>query len=157
MEVLFKDTGSTSVVIGGLTDGITCFRVDTLPEVCTTLVFVLAIVSGNIVPEGYNIDVRVTTVFATDVSIFALVDILIDGVVPDVDISADVDANAWETVMAVFIALSSSLEELLLFSRTALCIAVLGCRPLQPWIPSNHVCGNFALPVAPQFPNQEPP
>ena len=130
------------MVIGALTNGITCFRVGTLPETCTTMVF------GT---DGSFI-VRV------DISVDAFVR-AVSGVVPDVGISADVDANTWEPVMAVleFITLSASLEELLLFCRTALCIAVLGCRALQPWIPSNHVCGNFLLPEAPQFPNQEPP
>ena len=30
-------------------------------------------------------------------------------------------------------------------------------RALHDWIPSCHVCSSFALPAAPQFPNQEPP
>ena len=35
--------------------------------------------------------------------------------------------------------------------------AVSGCPASQAWMPSYHVCGSFVLPVAPHFPNQEPP
>ena len=30
-------------------------------------------------------------------------------------------------------------------------------RALHAWIPSYHLCSSFALPAAPQLPNQEPP
>ena len=72
------------MVIGALTNGITCFRVGTLPETCTTMVF------GT---DGSFI-VRV------DISVDAFVR-AVSGVVPDVGISADVDATIWGVEIAV--------------------------------------------------------
>ena len=99
---------------------------------------------------------RTGTVVDADASIVMRVDVMADdligtltrtvnGVVLDVGVSADVDADMWVTVIAVleFIALLLSLEGLLLFSRTACrcwLIADLGFCALQAWIPSYHVC-----------------
>ena len=91
---------------------------------------------------------RTGTVVDADASIVMRVDVMADdligtltrtvnGVVLDVGVSADVDADMWVTVIAVleFIALLSSLEGLLLFSWTEFSCwpiaATLGCRALQ--------------------------
>ena len=90
---------------------------------------------------------RTGTVVDADASIVMRVDVMADdligtltrtvnGVVLDVGVSADVDADMWVTVIAVLklITLPASFEALLLFSRTPFCcwsITVLGCRALQ--------------------------
>jgi len=78
--------------------------------------------------------------------------------VPNIGFAADVDANMWVSVMFVLELMLQAM--LLLFCSTAFrCrpITISGCRALQAWMPSCHVCWNAVLPVAPQFPNQEPP
>ena len=66
-------------------------------------------------------------------------------VVPDIGVSADLDANTWAAVMPAseFLTWPTSLEEPLLYFWTAFScwpIAVLGCRALQAWMPSYHEC-----------------
>ena len=68
-----------------------------------------------------------------------------NGIMPDIGVTADADANMWVPAMTVLesVILPASLADMLLFSRTAFrCwpITVLGCRALQAWMPSYHEC-----------------
>ena len=116
------------MVIGGWAN--VC--VDMLPEVCMTVVVVMIILEG-VVSASYPAYVRAETSSGIDVSIVArvgvfigdLVDALVrtvngvtvDGAVPGIDITADVDANLWANTMAglEFVTFSASLADMLLF------------------------------------------
>merc|ERR1712224_960380 len=61
-----------------------------------------------------------------------------------------------------FMTMATSLEDDSLVSRCGALscwpITAFECaRALQARMPSYHVCPEFSLPAAPQFPNQEPP
>ena len=75
---------------------------------------------------------------------------------------ADLDPSMWVAVTtdSKFVTLPTWSEEFMLPCCTAFCfcpITIFDCCALQAWMPSCHVCWRFVLPVAPQFPNQEPP
>ena len=108
------------MVTGRLTGGMAGIRADALTKVCMTVVAVLIVVM-------------------VDFLIGALARTLNDAL-PDIGVSADVDANMWVTVMPVFefITLPISLEKIAF--RCCSISAILCCRALQAWIPSYHVC-----------------
>ena len=130
------------MVIGGLAGGRAGSRVSTLTEVSVTDVARI----GMVLDIFIDISVRTVNGFASNIGV-----------------SADVDANVWVTVMCVweFTTLLPSLESSSLFCWTAFrcwsITAILGWRALHVSMPSYHVCLSFVLPVAPQFPNQDPP
>jgi hypothetical protein len=94
---------------------------------------------------GGMADIRVDMLTEVCMTVVVVAVITLEGVAPDIGVSADVDANMWVTMIAVLelITLPVPLEELLLFCWTAFrcwSIAVLGCLALQAWMPSCHVC-----------------
>ena len=101
----------TGMVISGLAGGMSGIHVDTLAEVCVTVVAVVVITLGGIAPASLTIDSRDGAVFDTDVFIVVRADVMVkgtidafsrrvNGAVPDIGISADVNTNMWATVMA---------------------------------------------------------
>ena len=115
------------MVIGGLAGSMTGICVETLAKVCTTAVVVVAITLEGVAPVS-NTNVRAGTVFDTEASIVARVDVmgddLIDSLtrttndaVPDIGVLSSVDTNTWVSMIAVleFITLPVLLEGLLLF------------------------------------------
>ena len=113
----------------------------------------MVIALERVSPQSYAINVRAGTVFDTGVSIVLFVGIFIaafarrvNRVVPDIGVSADVEAYmlATEITVGKFSIFPASLVESLVFCCTAFCCwpitAVLCCRALQAWIPSYHVC-----------------
>ena len=115
------------MVINGLAGGIADILVDMVTEVCMTAVFVVVITLEGVAPVS-NTNVRAGTVFDTEASIVVRVDVmgddLIDSlprtvtdVVPDIVVSAGVDANIWVSVMyflVEFVTLPPLSEEMLL-------------------------------------------
>ena len=118
---------SAGMVINGLAGGIADILVDMVTEVCMTAVFVVVITLEGVAPVS-NTNVRAGTVFDTEASIVVRVDVmgddLIDSlprtvtdVVPDIVVSAGVDANIWVSVMyflVEFVTLPPLSEEMLL-------------------------------------------
>ena len=129
----------TGMVIDRLTDGIADNRVDTLTEVCTTVLVDMVITLEGVVSISSGFDI----------SIVVRVDAMartVNGIVPDIVVSADVAPNTWAAVMSIFevIKLPATLVDLFPCCCTAFSCwpitAVLCCRALQAWIPSRHVC-----------------
>ena len=107
-------------------------------------------VRANVTLIGFLID-ELTDVFARAiVNIFSGLGIVVEG-----------NVLAAVVVTALEFTISPSLKETLCFcwaSLTCWPVAALDCaRGLQAWMPSYHVWSRFALPVLPQFLNQEPP
>ena len=110
-------------------------------------------------------------VLGTDVLIGTLagvlVDVLVDtviGVVCDIgdDVLAGVEVSS-RTIAAPALELvpmlASSEDALFVGWRACSCCPTTakGCRALQAWMPSCHVCSRFAVLEYPQVPNQDPP
>ena len=101
--------------------------VNTLSEVCAT-VSVVVVTSECVVPESYDVDVRVGQLFDAGVCIVARVDVLWSDAlarvaVADIGLSADANTDTWLIVIAVsdLITFPASLVKLLLFCWTAFC------------------------------------
>ena len=100
-------------IIGGLVCGMADIIVDILSGVWSTVAIAVAIILEGLASLSCGIKVRTGTVCDTGVSIFVwvgvILDVLVDalartvnGVVPDVGVSADVDAIMWVTMVAAF-------------------------------------------------------
>ena len=98
----------SKMLIGGFDGGMAGIGVDTLAEVCTTLLVVVIIGLGSVTALSYAIGALAGAFFDTDVSNVVIVNASFDIIAPVVNrvksaigISADVDTSIWGAVLAV--------------------------------------------------------
>ena len=94
-----------------------------------------------------------------------MIDLLTGIVIDDamdsaVDILAGADVGMWVFAIAaldLMPTLSSSAKACGSGACSCCPTTAKGCRALQAWMPSCHVCSRFAVLEYPQVPNQDPP
>ena len=94
-----------------------------------------------------------------------MIDLLTGIVIDDamdsaVDILAGADVGMWVFAIAaldLMPTLSSSAKAFGSGACSCCPTTAKGCRALQAWMPSCHVCSRFSSLALPQLPNQDPP
>ena len=119
---------------------------------------VVGALAGIMLGDGIGIDVVADIVIGLECAVCD-----VDGVSESgVDVLADVSVSVLVAVMTLL----EFAKPVLCAESTLCCCTMSTCGPMtaldcaclwQVWMPSRHVCCTFALPVPPQFPNQEPP
>ena len=108
VEVSCTGTRSTGILIGGWTSAMAGIGVDTLAEVCTTLLVVVIIGLGSVTALSYAIGALAGAFFDTDVPNVVIVNASFDIIAPVVkgDVSAigifaDVNANMCDIAVVI--------------------------------------------------------